>query len=226
MSRASLAPLSSRARSGRLRSKRALLVSTRHSKPSGYTIIELVMAMAVFAIGVTGIAAMQSATTASNRHAKNIAVASAIAKTWQEELAVDATRWTAVNTAIGLANTNWVRLFTDDDGAWFLPDTVGTMGASFDALGNFTANASDVVFCTHLRLTRLIQSEGSQLVRAQVRVFWPKHGHDWETNNYCTPGAGTNLRNYVPGSNDPTATEFDNFHFVYSTSAIRQSPAP
>jgi Tfp pilus assembly protein PilV len=66
----------------------------RAHQEGGYTVIELVMAMGVFAIGITGISAMQAATSASNRHAKNLAIANAIAKTWHEELAVDATQWT------------------------------------------------------------------------------------------------------------------------------------
>lgn len=192
---------------------------------SGYTVIELVMAMAVFAIGVTGVAAMQSATSTSNRHAKNIAIASAVAKTWQEELAVDATRWTALD-GTSLNNTSWVQLITTSDSSWVLPATVGTMGAGFDALGNFTTVQADVVFCTHIRLTRLIQSQGSGLVRTDVRVFWPKHGHDWEQATYCAPGVGTSLfRPYSPTTSQlATATELDNFHFVHTTSAIREAP--
>lgn len=199
----------------------------RCKSKAGYTVIELVMAMAVFAIGVTGVAAMQSATTVSNRHAKNIAIASAIAKTWQEELAVDATVWTATNAA-SLQQTSWVQLVNGaGNGAWVLPATVGTMGATFDALGNFTAVQANTVFCAHIRLTRLIQTQGSGLVRADVRVFWPRHGHDWEQAAYCTAAVGTNFRTYAPDETTNQlwgTTELDNFHFVYTSSAIRETP--
>lgn len=206
---------------------RAPVVSSRlrrrHFRPdSGYTMIELVMAMAVFAIGVTGVAAMQSATTVSNRHAKNVAVASAIAKTWQEELAVDATLWTAVNPA-SLGQTNWINLITLSNAQWAYPETVGTMGASFDALGNFTADPLEIVFCAHIKLTRLIQFPGSGLVRTDVRVFWPKHGHA-DQAVYCAQGVGLGARAYAPVTDTQTDTDLDNFHFVYATSAVRETP--
>lgn len=199
----------------------------RLERQGGYTVIELVMAMGVFAIGITGISAMQAATSASNRHAKNLAIANAIAKTWHEELAVDATQWTIQNDVIGLAQTNWVKqVELGDLGAapWFLPTTVGTMGASFDALGNFTTDAAQAVFCTHVRLTRLIRTQGSGLIRADVRVFWPKFGHDWNQQNYCSAAVNPDtFAPFTPSTTGTDETEVDNFHFVYSTSAIRQT---
>lgn len=199
----------------------------RAHQEGGYTVIELVMAMGVFAIGITGISAMQAATSASNRHAKNLAIANAIAKTWHEELAVDATQWTVQNDAIGLAQTNWVKQVALGDlgtAPWFLPATVGTMGASFDALGNFTTDAEQTVFCTHIRLTRLIRAQGSGLIRADVRVFWPRFGHDWTQQNYCSLAATPDtFAPFAPGTTAADETEVDNFHFVYSTSAIRQT---
>lgn len=199
----------------------------RLERQGGYTVIELVMAMGVFAIGITGISAMQAATSASNRHAKNLAIANAIAKTWHEELAVDATQWTVQNDLIGLGQTSWVKQVELGDlgtPPWFRPDTVGTMGASFDALGNFTTDPTQAVFCTHVRLTRLIRIQGSGLIRADVRVFWPKFGHDWTQQEYCSAAVNpTTFAPFVPGSTGADATEVDNFHFVYSTSAIRQT---
>ena len=59
----------------------------------GYTIVELMMAITVLAIGVSGIIAMQKITVASNLHAKKLAIATQIARAWQDRLAVDASLW-------------------------------------------------------------------------------------------------------------------------------------
>ena len=53
----------------------------------GYTMVELMMALGILAIGVSGIIAMHKVTVAANQHAKNLAVASHIAQAWQEQLA-------------------------------------------------------------------------------------------------------------------------------------------
>jgi prepilin-type N-terminal cleavage/methylation domain-containing protein len=202
----------------------------RASRQRGYTMVELVMAMGIFAIGITGVAAMQTATSASNRHAKNLAVASAIARTWQEELAIDALRWTSDNPLSLANNTTWLNIVAAPP-AWTLPaqNAGGTMGPSFDPVGNFTTIAASTAFCVHIRLTRLLNSvpgTPNGLIRSEVRVLWPKAGYDWETaGNFCALPAAQ-FRGFDAGSAvTATGTEVDNFHFVYATSAVRETPS-
>jgi prepilin-type N-terminal cleavage/methylation domain-containing protein len=192
----------------------------------GYTMVELVMAMGIFAIGITGVAAMQTATSASNRHAKNLAIASAIAKTWQEELAIDAVRWDMNNPLVGALNTTWIRTAT---GNWALPanNAAVTMGPAFDAIGNFTNVVADTAFCVHIRLTPLLQTTPptptGTLMRAEVRVLWPKLGANWTEVNFCTL-LPNQFRAFNAAATAAGNTEVDNFHFVYATSALRENP--
>ena len=50
-------------------------MTRRRSRRRGYTIIELMMAISIMAIGVSGIIAMQKVTLAANQHATHLAVA-------------------------------------------------------------------------------------------------------------------------------------------------------
>lgn len=192
----------------------------------GYTVVELLMGLVVFSIGVTGIAAMQKVTSSSNSHAKNLAIASHIAQSWQEYLAIDAGRWTNESVAHQLINTEWLKNVETNNEVWHLPatSTLLKMGPGFDALGSFLdlseATASQqLVFCTHIRLTRVMGRTSlstNQLIRTEVRVFWPREGRHWnEGNPYCTADTVTSV-----------GQASESFHFVYQTSAVRQGRGP
>ncbi len=176
------------------------------------------MALAVFGIGVVGVIAMQRVTSTSNRHAKNLATATHIAQSWLERLAVDASRW---DQSRPITDTTWLSATKGPtEAAWHLPATSTTagFGAGFGALGQpitAAANASQIVFCTHLRLTYLLPptaQPGNGLVRAEVRVFWPRDGEAYANGDYCKTGIETAL------GRTPEA-----FHFVYKATAIRQT---
>jgi len=181
----------------------------------GYTAVELVMAIGIFAIGVTGVFAMQRVTSGSNAHAKNVAIATYAAESWLEQLAVDATLWTQT-ASLTSNNTNWLdQLGTNTTTGWILPATVGTFGPGFDPLGAYSANTS-AAFCTHIRLTRLLV-EPNGLLRAEVRVFWPKPGPAWTgATSYCPSSATTT-------EVDAVASATDYFHFVHKATVVRQT---
>jgi prepilin-type N-terminal cleavage/methylation domain-containing protein len=190
----------------------------------GYTVVELLMALAIFSVGVTGIFSMQAVTSATNRFAKNLSVATTLARSWQDRLAMDGTLWGGSGNW-PITNTTWLQLAAQDQ-AWRLPTndsggTGGTFGPGADARGQFvdyTVAVNDVVFCTHIRLTRLIsevERPGSGLIRSEVRVFWPKDGDAWNNGaNYCDAAADV----------ADIGARTSEFHFVYQSSAIRQMP--
>lgn len=191
--------------------------SRRNPVPNrGYTVVELMMGLVVFAIGVTGVAAMQKVTSSTNGHAKNLATATAIAQSWQDQLAVDATRWGQNGAATPLAGTLWLNQIGANDNTWILPAAAlnPVFGPAFDALGRHTTVAAETVFCTHVRLTELIAAQGSRLIRTEVRVFWPRQGQGLAGNAaYC-----------VNAQVAAVASQTDAFHFIYKTSAVRQTP--
>jgi hypothetical protein len=189
------------------------------------------MAVGVFAVGVTGVFSLQSVTASTNRQAKDLAVATRIAESWQEQLAIDALSWvqpipptssTPFNVN-AFNQTTWLRDVLTTNG-WHVPATTGqnygagtgSFGPSFTVLGDYTATAANAVFCTNLRLTPLLATNGSGLMRAEVRVYWPRYDRTgWEEGvshsyNYCQDSALGDVTN-------------SDFHFVYKTSVIRQT---
>ncbi len=207
-----------------MRSKRQIKKTRSLSKSRGYTIVELLIALGIFAIGITGAAAMQSVTSGSNRHAKNLAIASNIAESWLDRLAIDSSAWTQDSSSLTL-KTDWlVQATTATQDTWKIPDTNvdGDFGATFGALGQFTNLISQRVFCTHIRLTPLfslvgvannVDATNNGLIRTDVRVFWPKDSTVWsEGADYCASGSEASV-----GADNSA------FHFVYFSSAVRQS---
>ncbi len=180
----------------------------------GYTIVELMMALAIFALGVTGVVAMEKVTSTSNAHAKNLAIASHIAESWLEKLTVDASTWT--QTATSMNNTIWLKSASS---AWVLPadNATNAFGPGFDALGNYTTTAANVRFCAHVKLSPLLGIAGTGLIRTEVRVFWPKEGGGYKGTDLCGDTAA------APAT---VATATSEFHFVNKSSAVRQTAMP
>jgi len=187
----------------------------RRGRERGYTLVELMMALALFAVAVVGIIAMQKITVVSNAHAKNIAMAQRIAQAWAGQLEMDGTAW---QTAFG---AGWLN-FTN---AWQRPAYISAreFGAAFDALGNplSDANLSQARFCTHVRMAWLYPNTmgvgGNGMLRAEIRVFWLRDGGvplD-STTTMCSA-----TQTPVQATAIGLATE--RYRFVYQTVGIRQ----
>jgi len=183
----------------------------------GYTVIELMMALAVFATGVTGIVAMQRATVSSNQLAKNLTLANGIAQAWLTQLQADGSLWNP-----GVANTVWLVSANTANGLWQLPtyNVTRKFGAEFDNFGA-PVPAGGGFFCTHIRLTWLFGDSISQgglagngLIRTEVRVFWPRDNTGFDPGD-CSNAA----QSVVDGVALKTS---DKYHFVVQTGAVRQ----
>ncbi len=191
---------------------------------AGYTVIELMMAISLFAVGVSAIIALQKVAVTSNQHAKNLAIATRIAQSWQEMLAADAVMWNhpdANNTASDLPTTTWLRQ-VDTTTAWFQPAWNANLqfGPAFDALGNpvlLPTDAARADFCTHIRLTYLYPPDtpvvGNGMIRTEVRVFWRRPG----VNN---PDAFCSAQ-ILPAT---IGEQVQQYYFVYKTAAVRENP--
>lgn len=192
-------------------------MSARTSR--GYTVVELMAALAVFATGVTGVMAMQRATAGSNQVAKNVTVATGIAEAWLGEFAADATLWqsTVVGTTTWLTTLNTAGV----NGAWQRPTWNATrgMGAEFDPVGAPVSTAGS--FCVHTRLTWLYRDanggglQGNGAIRTEVRVFWPRPGVTPVTGD-CTDGSASTITNVT------TAIARGDYYVVTLAGAVRQ----
>ena len=180
-----------------------------------YTVVELMSAIAVFGIGITGVIALQKVVLTSNTRARQVAIASQIANSWAAQLEADATLWTVDN---GLANTRWLNLAPINPGVWFQPNWNPQLqfGPAFGPLGqpmDFNADPNIAApFCVHLRLQQVYAASPSNgVIRADIKVFWNrKHGG----NVSASP-----CNNVIANTADPLR-----FHFVMQSTAVRQMP--
>lgn len=157
----------------------------------GYTVVELMMAIAVMTVGLGGIIAMQKVTVASNMNAKNVSIATHIGQSLLDELATEARKWTQADT---FNNTTWLQNVGVQGSTplWFAPqyDAQRQLGQGYDALGNAVADEdleTAAHFCAHVRLSWLNSQTagklGSGLVRAEVRVYWRREGIAYTSQN-------------------------------------------
>lgn len=164
----------------------------------GYTVIEVMMALAVLTLGASGVIAMQKATLISNTNARNLATANAIGQAWIERLRADALSWNEAGGSQDLPSTAWlngaVNAAPTSGGGWVMPTMMtpptpqpaGSPLADVMGADLYTSIADPAAlvpaFCTQIRLTRFANSTTSSLVnfykviRVEVRVIWNRHG--------------------------------------------------
>jgi prepilin-type N-terminal cleavage/methylation domain-containing protein len=194
-----------------------------HRRQAGYTMVELMMALALLTVGILGIVSLQRVTVVSNGHAKRLAIAQRIAQTWATQLQMDSSVWRSAG--------NLPPLLSAPNGQWSRPVAVaGRIGGAFNALGAPLpdADAAQAAFCTHVRLSWLYQSttvSGNDLIRAEIRVFWRRDGHgsgiDGIGNDWLrTEGLCSQAQN--PARVTAIGQDTGTFHFLYQTVGIRQ----
>lgn len=195
----------------------------RGNDQRGYTVVELMMAIAVMTIGLGGIIAMQKVTVASNMNAKNVAVATHVAQGFLDELSAESHAWNQTN---GLVNTVWLQNVGAQGSApaWFAPayNAGRKLGQGFDALGNPVLDANlteDGQYCVHLRLTWLaptdVGKQGGGLIRAEARVYWRREGIGFTADSWGT-GTCVSPEDFANWAGSPR------FHTLYMATAIRQ----
>ncbi|WP_438035734.1 type IV pilus modification PilV family protein [Sorangium sp. So ce204] len=159
----------------------------RRAASRGYTLIEVMAALGVLAIGATGVLALQKATLISNTNARNLTIANSIAITWAERLRVDALQWNEPMRVPDISSdTDWLALSTTSPfPAKVTPTEITALGApDADVLGAdiYPGDTSASAFCTHVRFrqfndpvsgTRIWDS----LLRAEIRVVWERNGN-------------------------------------------------
>ncbi|MCC6556603.1 MAG: prepilin-type N-terminal cleavage/methylation domain-containing protein [Polyangiaceae bacterium] len=198
-------------------------MTTRGSKPAGYTMVEVMVALAVLAVGATGVIALQKATLIGNTHARNISIASAIARTWAERLRTDALQWNDPGEVPDLANdTDWLKQLGNP--AYpdrVIPTSIADLGSPVtDVLGTdvYVTDPSDpayveTAFCTHLRFRQFEDPINTgetlwpQLIRVEIRVLWERNGDPIDCST-------------LPSVVDPLP---DRYGAVYLTTSVLQN---
>lgn len=155
------------------------------SRQRGYTMMEVMMALGLLAVGATGIIAMQKAAVIGNTSARNIATATAIGERWVERLRADAMLWNSTPTLKAPAalsdinETRWLKVTAPyappppyPVQVWTLPTVVPGQASPYaDPLGAdiiLPNDDSPVAYCTHV----MYRHVRSRLINATVRVTW------------------------------------------------------
>ena len=142
----------------------------RSPNRNGFTLIEVMMALAVMTIGAMGIISMQRATIRGNMTARATTTANQITRTWLERVRTDALSWNT-NQMAGVLGTNYLATVPPvGPTAWFAPvPNNGAESWGFDYSGRDTRNPDQMEYCTHIQ-TQWIQP--GEVAKVTVRTWW------------------------------------------------------
>jgi len=221
---------SQRVRSRRARSRAGAL---------GYTAVEVLVALTLFAVGTAGVLSLQRASIVGSSDARRTDVATAVGAEWIERLRQDSMAWNLPNAENPTAPSNHgtaTKLLapvvvgpvgTSDAGAdtpWItaaIPANAAAMldrgSPAYDLVGrpllDTEVTTTGAAICVQYRLQWVVEPAVDQngLMRAEVRVL------------YLAAGGRVGC---VPGNGDPTTpTGFPNgFRSVNLTTTLRQNP--
>lgn len=202
----------------------------RRERARGFTLLEVMMALTILAIGMLGIVALQAATVGSTQDASQFSVANAVARTWVQRLQRDAQRWnhpSAFKASDDIADTAWLQLVTTSANRWVRPNASAlepNASPAFDKNGDDiplsdTVRSVDAVYCTHVRLRQMYPD----LIKAEVRVFWKKRRL---ANGplYASHGLTGGICSTV-GREDIIGSDTDNFHWAYTVAGVTKARA-
>jgi prepilin-type N-terminal cleavage/methylation domain-containing protein len=207
--------------------------SSYRSRRRGYSAVEVLVAMTLFAIGAAGVVGMQRTVVQGGNDARHFDIASNIAHTWLGRLQRDSMAWTQPNNAFPTAsnittNTTWLQgLATGAPNCtttWCQPASTGPgMSGAFDLWGRDLGPAGGAVvheFCAQYKLNWISGGQlgppAATLIRAEVRVVWARIDR--------APIGDCNL---YPGWtwNPDTQPGSFNYHFVYAATTVRPNPS-
>jgi prepilin-type N-terminal cleavage/methylation domain-containing protein len=180
--------------------RRTLLPDLVRARRGGYTLIEVMVAIAISAIGVSGIVFMQQATVVSNQDAHETQIATIFARTWIERMKRDALLWTEAGPPpvgamfagrVEVANpaTYFVPTAANTDvGAWTVPIPMGppateSSGANYHGVdvgardlainGAPVVSNADIYYCANTKFVTVHTVNNlPNAIRATVRVWW------------------------------------------------------
>jgi type II secretory pathway pseudopilin PulG len=215
------------------------------------------MALTIMAIGAAGVISMQRTSIQGNIDARQRDIASAIARQWVERIRLDAMTWTLPSesnpTAVCppsngcLSTTTYLKFATANPKVWIFPTMPSNQPAAstqplgspaFDIFGRDLSNTEvtavspavpPTVYCVNLMFQMLDSNPQSNLVRADVRVFWLRNlgsipagattPYTAVTGTWCSAASTTNA--------DPTgANNTTLYHYLYAETTVRPNPGP
>jgi len=151
---------------------------------AGFTLIEVMIAMAVLTVVAGGLIGMQTLTASSNRVSREVTVATEIAQTWAERMKLDALTWNGnVATTVWLADSGVMNQWITPVAFSLAPPPVRSF--AFDRYGRDVApGAADLFYCVAYNFNWVVPN---QSMRIDIRVYWPRENA--RTAPACNPAA-------------------------------------
>jgi prepilin-type N-terminal cleavage/methylation domain-containing protein len=145
---------------------------------SGFTLIEVMIAIGIMTVGSLGILAMHNAVSSANRAANEMNTAIAITERWLERIDRDALGWTqeGLNSS-SLSSTDYLSDIagTVADKDWFTPSPSDSSESyRFTYTGADDLSGNDTKYCVNLRMRWLRQGSSA---RVDIRTFWFREGY-------------------------------------------------
>jgi prepilin-type N-terminal cleavage/methylation domain-containing protein len=189
-------------------------------KPSrGYSVVEVMMAMALLGLGSVGVLAALRTVAIGGVGVRDFDAATNLAQSWADRMRADATAWISTSTFGGA-----LMLGRGADGNAFVPSqaygSVTVQGAADIRGADVAPNAAATRYCSALRyrcITGGAPNAACAAVVASVAVFWPREGTTAAPNPFCT--ADQAAAALPAGGADRSAT-FDNTYRAVTISTV------
>ena len=152
------------------------MIRLNRRETSGFTLVEVMIAIGIMTVGSLGILAMHNAVSGANRTANEMNTALAITERWVERIDRDSLSWTeeGLNTT-SLASTAYLSEIAGSVAptGWFTPSPADSDESyKFNYFGEDTSG-NDFKYCVNLNISWLRQ--GSSM-RVDIRTFWFREG--------------------------------------------------
>ena len=177
---------------------------------AGFTLVELLVVVAITTLGFIALLNLQIGTLHGAANARDTHAAISLAEHVANTMRMEALQWTPTSGPLGgMATTRFLRNApaTTSEGTtsqWFVAYAPTGSGSSSDlrigAVGNdaqYDAGVRQEVgttladqFCVHYRFTWLVPEV---LLRADIRVMWPRRRADFTSYALCPVGMEANL---------------------------------
>jgi Tfp pilus assembly protein PilE len=186
-------------------------IAARSPASAGFTVVEMMVVVLITVLGFLALFHLQSGVMKATTNSWNLIAATHLAEHFLETVRLESVEWNNDTTqGVGqaqfhylnpLAATNtstpWMRAYISGTGTGFqMSNQAGKLigaGREYDTgvVAEFPstgANARNQRFCVQYRLTWLV---ANFLVRAEVRVMWPRDDSRAALFDTCPDGSGT-----------------------------------
>lgn len=171
----------------------------------GFTLIELMVVVVITLIGFLAMIRLQAGVVQGNANAWTLVQATQLAEHVMETIRLEAVSWTAADpvlaqskyTYLRATGMGWQRAFDQGTATYQRTNQLGYQpGYDTGALAE-VPNTRNARFCAQFRLTELVPG---MLLRADIRVLWPRENAQSSAYDRCPLGMETDRANVFSAS--------------------------